>query len=399
MARRKQVSLTLVRKGHLEERIERTCTLERVTDKDGCALRFDEKMSEKELEQYAILPSPEYSLRLARQDYSQVFAEIEHIKSCRSNIFIGTMAAMAAATVTTATIIYRSLPPGGISFAAIAPQIIFGTIVALVLLTVGILATLEKARALNMRRAFLAALGEYLKVGQAPRGYRGWPDLASRKTQCGNLRKTGWCARIQKHNRTQEHDRTQKSAPPPPCWNLGKKDSDILLKEKRIMPGMLDSFMSLSGFLYTAIYGIVGFVAILSMNQLIISNWEANQYIWIACVFGAVFGAFTQVPYLLCNTEKKEKRTRWAFKIFASLCGIALISLFWINITLSEPNPHIGFGVAFLVSLFIGWLGRYLIAQLQKVRKGLLSFEALHRSWRRVLRECHPSPPKENEHS
>ncbi|MCG3180437.1 MAG: hypothetical protein BIFFINMI_02798 [Phycisphaerae bacterium] len=140
----------------------------------------------------------------------------------------------------------------------------FGTLLALALLTVGILSTIEKARAMHYRRGFLSALSVHLLKGAAPPGYLGWSALRSIRILCGPYEKSGQCCRHRDYMAAKNSPKKDSPSTAPQwkrCWDLGAEEATVL-QHKRILPGMLESFMSLSGMLYSAAYGLVVAIAL-----------------------------------------------------------------------------------------------------------------------------------------
>jgi hypothetical protein len=114
-----------------------------------------------------------------------VHKEVGDIKSCRANIFVGTLGLLGAVGVAILGILgaagsasilgIGNWPIGKITkSAAWQNWLPLAALIPVALLTSAISATIHKARKINMRRGYLEALGEYLTYGVMPRNYCGW---------------------------------------------------------------------------------------------------------------------------------------------------------------------------------------------------------------------------------
>lgn len=166
--------------------------IERIWE-DGIAVSFKptnktEKYCGKEKkarEDYYEKESP--ILGFAQRDYDVVHREIIDIKSCRTNLFLGTLGILGAVGTAILGIIGISRPqPWQASFLGIFNMtfpvqetswhnwLFWASFIPVVLLVCAILSTIHKARGLNMRTGYMEALGECLAEGEAPTCWKGW---------------------------------------------------------------------------------------------------------------------------------------------------------------------------------------------------------------------------------
>lgn len=360
--------------------------------------------------------SPEFVL--AQKDYDEINEEIRAIQSCRSTIFIGTNAVVGAATMTTAVIIAHVWGlPGSPTFPF--RWAMFGSSVTAVLLMVGILATIEKARAINLRKAFQAALTEYIRDGQAPPSYQGWSFLRFAQSDCGNRRKSAveMCPHIKKYNAKREEERQNRTPvgnkkldnPPETCWTLGKFETTKLRSGKRTVPGSLDSFMSLSGMIYAGLFTAVAGSASWFLFETVGQFWKNKtpqnplylKYAILAFAIGLVLGVgkhFFPKRLRRKNKQRSEvnERTDLGVKVARGITIIGLLVVVGIGVSsfLEFGPPVFRYVIFGVLAASASYLAVFLINQLKKVRKGLYSFEALYASWRLVLEDCCLRIPK-----
>jgi hypothetical protein len=168
--------------------VERECEIlhGRTGPSGGAAVRFFSPLADSELAMLAAPPTATTSIRLAHEDYRIVNEEIIHIQACRNQIFIGALAAISAWIITALGVGLpgRLMFPSWLALGASFPYII---------LSVALFATIEKANAINLRRGFLAALGEYMSSDVPPPKYLGWAHLRVNMAECKSRVRAGFC--------------------------------------------------------------------------------------------------------------------------------------------------------------------------------------------------------------
>lgn len=161
-----------------------------------------------------------------------------------------------------------------------------------------------------------------------------------------------------------------------------------LLDKKRLLPGMLDSFMSLSGMLYSVAYGIVASISLICMATLIHKHWGAQPWhIAVAGGLGLIFGSSSQLPYYRAGDTRKAV-VRLIAKIIAITLIVTLFVLVSVNIFVGDST--IGIFTAGIAAMLLAWLGRWLLYELQLLRTGTYAPEACARAWSHVLIKCFP---------
>ncbi len=364
--------------------------------------------------------------QLVLRDSKEVSEELRGIQACRSQIFIGTLAAVGAVAMTTIAISAAKFPAeddlsrlitattsffglndeNAVSkFLFIWPWILTGAVVAEILLVIGILSTIEKARAINLRKGFLAALEPYLLRKATPRNYQGWALLKFAYSECGRRHKTDDCAYKKKCKNSQR------------CWTAGNYAAERLTEKKASFPGTFDSFMSLSSMVFACLFVAVVLSGTWAFLCLACYSIELN-ILWLVGIYaGSLFWGIV-IAYLPERHKKRIRRERlrqgvarvkselivrlcsWAFIFIIILTGTSFL-MSWIPYFVESPAFNITFKLIaiFGVGMSSGVLGFYLYAQMRRVRKGLYSVEALHHSWTYVLQHCCLMPevaPREN---
>ena len=386
-----------------------------------CVVAFEHELSDSQIVELVRQKEPSsrhYRFEQARTDESTVRQELLRIQTCRSRVFIATMAALAAGSMTAAVAASNTL-----STLPVSTWGLFGATTAGFLLLVGMLATVEKARVINLRRGFLAALSEYLEKGEAPPSYRGWSYLRSAQADCGVRWQSGTCTQTRRFRNEkssyrkskEEHESGSANTPfpgeppwiPETCWSLGKVEAEPRYASRKLLPGMFDSFMSFSGAVYGLAYCIVCIILTVSLSFVLQRRTGVNLLTSMAIsAAGVALGA----GVMYCTSRRWERargkrrsgglsRTEPAWKfVRGALAVAAFLTLALVTASLSVSTPsHQGKAIAVATTLCLGGtvgvLAVFLVDQLQKIRRGLYSVESLHAAWRRVLLDCHGALP------
>lgn len=411
---------TLLIHPYSHEIIERKCQIQRVGEGPipTCVVRFVDGLSSSQLNAILQLDAgkPTDTHEIAKQDQEAVRSEVLSIQGCRSQIFIATMAALGAAAMGT-----------GVAMSNAAQEqwpmwVIFGAGIAAFLLLVGILATIEKARAINIRKGFLAALADYLRKGQAPPSYCGWGHLQYLQNTCGARRDAGECTQVRRYKETlqkyeearakqQKRGRpTDDTASPPclseTCWTLGDFEVASTNERRRLIPGMFDSFMSFTGTIYCVSYVLVATTMLVALTIHFANRQLVEPVIALACItLGGSLGAISAFysPFFFHKRKPRDgqdiDRTEPARKLVRGIfqsCGVVAVVLVVISVSVYDVSwftSALGCGAVSLMSALLSGLAVFLVYQLSKVRKGLYSTPSMYASWRHALLECQHDRP------
>lgn len=251
---------------HQDFLVERGCDIlsGRTTAQGGCAIRFHQPLSGAELAKFAADASSIGSMELALRDYSMVHQEVLLIQSCRSTLFVGTMAAIATWLMgATGLVVTNNLK--NVDFWAV-----IGTALPYVLLTIAVLTTIEKTRALNFRRGFLAALTEYIRHDVAPPNYLGWSHLCAARTECRARMAAHLCPDTVEF-----------------CWEAERDTHKSLTRGKHLVSNIFDSFTAFS----TAVYGFLYMVTVLILVCASLSWLSTHPWRWAPIVCAGIEGA------------------------------------------------------------------------------------------------------------
>ncbi len=214
--------------------VTRSCQIlpGRTGQSGGCAIRFDIPLTGKEV---ASLAKPDHlygSLELARDDYTLISDEISGIQSCRNYLFIGSLSAISAWVITAIGIGITNK----LDFSVWAA---LGASFPYILLSVSILALIEKANACHLRRGFLAALTDYLRNGAAPPNYIGWAQLKLNRSECRSRLANKLCP-------SENHA----------CWENAVNEASRLTKQHHLISNILDSYNAFISFVYSVFYAL-----------------------------------------------------------------------------------------------------------------------------------------------
>ncbi len=220
--------------------VERSCDIlwGREWEQSGCAVRFHQPLTQHELAKLAapikaIATSTKESLELAFRDYSEVSQEIRAIEFRRSQIFFWTLAAIATWVMAAIGLVLSN------KLKNVGFWTVVGASLPYMLLTLGILASIETARSVNLRRGFLAVLTNYIRQGTAPPNYLGWIHLHAARLECRARIASGLCL----HRSS-------------PCWDEWRKNPNGQ-DYKRAVPSILDNFTAFTAAVYAILYCVI----------------------------------------------------------------------------------------------------------------------------------------------
>jgi hypothetical protein len=220
--------------------VERSCSVVRV-DQAGhsCAIRFDVNLTDAEM--VNIVPGYEEQDPALRRAYTsaegdikRVQDEIGAIQACRGNVFMATVGTTCTASLAVGGFVLQ----GMLKYNAV----LFAAVVILSTLIIGILTSIEKARAINIRRAFIMALSQRVRKRNLGSEYLGWPELRDLYQECDIRTKTGTCP--------QEASRGSERT----CLNLARSEAQLVNQVRSFHPGVFASFTSLTSTVYLALY-------------------------------------------------------------------------------------------------------------------------------------------------
>ncbi|MFX0206140.1 MAG: hypothetical protein ACFFDT_09145 [Candidatus Hodarchaeota archaeon] len=353
-------TVKLIFKAEFKKPIIRNAIVKRKDKKDvkdqWIALRFEKPLSDFELSRIKednislYLPGESSTYDLSRIDRSEVFREANQIKTCSSNYFSWSIAIIVPFTVGIwALFLAKKLNAFSASSSMIGIIIVFST---------AVFSNIEKSRAINKREGFIAALDYYLKNNEGPQNYRGWVNLKHcigecRARLCANL-----CPIIKRSN-----DGIT-------CQKIGENKSNLLRSNKKIIPSILDSFISLTSFFYSLIFIGLTILTEISFSKtwqelnLISSN---TTLVWFTIGFFASVIVLKNILLLIGAVLAV---------IIMGIGGVVFTDQFFIKIT------TLGLG---MITGSIGW---FFLKQLYKIRKGIYSFEAYTHSWLEVFENC-----------
>ncbi len=324
--------------------------------KKWVAVQFDNSLSEAEVlglagqkpRQLPVGSRDQYDF--AKQDRVEIIRETRDIKSCRSSIFLWTMGLLISACVTIWTLAIEQK----VTVITTLPVMV----VMLIVFFLGSLSVLEKARAINMREGFVAALDYYLSRNEGPIGYRGWGQIKNCLVECGARRRLKICPRG-----TGPQDTTG-------CRDEGEAMAAPLASAKRVIPSLIDSFTSFVG----TVYGMT-FVILLVLFCLSLSiTWRDTQQISV----------WSTVSTFVVGLMSSSVLWRFRKLVIGIVVGVVLAVV--LGTVLSEwlLNLCASYGLGAL----LGAMAWFLARQLRAARVGRFSFDTYLYSWLLVMENC-----------
>jgi len=324
-------------------------------ERNTSGAKFDTKLTQDEVDLLSGSPnSHPRGWELALNDQQEVREETRRIETCRSNMFTAFVVVIAASSITIGCFALQEK--------LALPVVLFAVSLIFGLFIIGVLATIEKAWAINLRRGFLAALAGFLCNGKVPENYKGWSQLRVCFSECGLRRRIKACKR----------GLTRTDMEGESCSNGGRKDAKKLNYAKRALPHLHDSFTTFVSFVYGALYlsVIVGFAY--SLKPLVKPWWD--------------------IPFILrllvisCMMIITPLIQRFKNPLIASIVGFSIALM----IAISMDTRYIGIIILGGTGFVLGALLWYLVRQMNNVRRGKYSFETSTYTWKRMFEECEP---------
>lgn len=333
-------------------------------DRNWLAIKFEPALSEYEINviRGVYFTGDKANYDFAKSDRFEIFRETYQIKSCSSNVFIWAIGLISTIVIAIYTLAIQKY----LSFTTTLPAIIS----MIGIFTIAVLYNIEKARAINKREGFMAALDFYLNKGEGPYNYKGWVNLKHSLAECGAGRRAMICPR--------------EISPPPnkekTCRDIGEIKAGKLLYAKREVPSILDSFVVLTSILYAILYIILITCFSLSLSMM-------NKEIYGLSIL-MTFISFS-IGFLIGLVLWKNWITVIAFiiGIIASYITGTLI----INYDIGIASFIINYAIvmASLCSgVLLGLLAWFLSRQVRILRIKHNSFEACMYTWLEVIDNC-----------
>jgi hypothetical protein len=320
------------------------------------AVQFDKPLTPFELDRIAgtndpvYLPGDTSTYDLAKIDRAEVFRETNQIKTCASNHFMWAMGLILPITLAIwALALEGKLNAISTSSAMIGVVIIF---------SVGVFSNLEKARAMNRREGFIAALDYYLSKAQGPLNYTGWVNLKLCFSECGARRRAKLCPLQRGPNKV---DR---------CRDLGEDKANVIRSSKRVFPSILDSFMSLTSFFYGLMFLGLVILTVISFSNTWFTSFQIPRFMTLYWFLGGFLASFIvwRNKYLVTGV--------FLGLILALIAGV----VFTVHSLLNCVSAGLG--------AMLGSMGLFCLRQVIELRVGHNSFETLVHTWLEIFENC-----------
>ncbi len=319
-------------------------------------IEFEHELSDFEVKRIAghtqpvYLPGHDATYDLAKIDRAEVFREANQIKTCASNYFIWAMGLILPITLAVwALAIEGKINATSTSSAMTAIILIFA---------VATFSNLEKARAINKREGFIGALDYYLNRNQGPLNYRGWVDLKHCFSECGTRRRAALCP---------IGVRPKGDCA---CRDIGERRSAAIVGSKRLLPSILDSFVTLTSFFYAVVFLFLVALTVISFGN----SWydvygipRVYTLLWFSGGFLAGFVVWKRKLLLV-----------------GVLMGIVLGLIAGMILPIHSSMNFISAALG----LMLGSIGWFCVRQVISLRVGHYSYETLVHAWFEVLENC-----------
>jgi len=292
---------------------------------------------------------------LAKQDRDVVSGEIREIKTCQTHIFLSTVGSVTTATLAIWTLGIQGVLGEAGSLTAIG--IIF------MALHIGIICAIQKSRSVTFREGFLAALDDGLARQMGPLHYLGWTQTRQCLSECGTIRRVDACPR------------RIPSVGSAACQDEGEAAAALGNAGKRVFPGVLDSFMSLSVAVNAGLYAAVFCL----FSWFLARYWRAQFSVNAAATASLIAGGFLVSAFV----------ARFRKLVVGVIAGGAITVL--LGVTLRKNALLLC--AAIMLGAFVGSLSWFFLRQYWDTRLGRRSVETWKHTWRKVLQHCSPLAP------
>ena len=339
-------------------------------------------------------------LEYAKMDYDLVHREIIDIKSCRTNIFMGTLGAVGAVGVGILGVI------GLEQNDSIHAWLPWASAIPIGLLTASIIATVHKARGISERAGYMRALSEWLAKGKVPKCFCGWPTAKIVLEQCQlylNMKsKMVENCPLKESVKQKEEEKKE-----PLCVTKARCDSLELNKETTLYPPLLHSFTSFS----TYTYGTAYLIAIISLllGLMAATKHYVNGFNWIlywslillaflitsllgyASVKNKVKadeeGRFKEEREKITNMEIVHKIYTVVTSVFFPIFLVALVGKSYFGLK-GIWIPISVYGLGFVIASIGVAIFSNCYEKIYSLRKGRYSVEHRYHLWRTCFENC-----------
>lgn len=389
-----------------EDKIENTEVIRKWND--GLALSFSLTPL---VDRYCNRTSPD-SLEFARMDYEQVHREVMDIKSCRTNIFVGTIGVIGAIAVAILGILNVA------SSTRWQYWLLFASIVPALLLVSSMLSTIHKARGITKRVGYMEALGEYLSIGKIPRFFGGWHKAsrvkyrcqryiqmkitkmqASQAQQCKQVEVTMKLIFSEGEKNTETSTLSLDDKDLEFCNKIAKDNTSNYLKGISMVPSMLDSFTSLSTHIYTIAF-FISIVSLLAAVFEVIRTRMSDAPLWLfwmlVCSGALISSLFVRrcmnsMKDTSSNSLQSNKQGERFFKIYRYIAGF-ILPICLIVLLLGGNSNIFSVTVLYITGAIISAIGVSVAysfyEKIRSLRKGRYSIQRWRHIWKIRFKRC-----------
>lgn len=298
-------------------------------------------------------PASDEPLQLALSDRVEIEHELREIKNCRSRIFLWTLGLVGTACAGVWTLnLEGKLTWLGTLWATWA---VFGAFI------IGALSLAEKGRAVCCREGYLASLALILTKGAAPERYLGWENYKAMLNDCGVMERIGHCPRGK-----EEYSEVLR------CHQEGLIKAKALHSARWVFPGVFDSYMTLSTFIFGVMYLVV-------VSLLIVSTSKA-----LAIYRGTPFWWSTGAMLIGVGISMLAVRLVGIKNLLYLLTGLLLS----VAIGVLPGLQSLTLAAAAMIGMALGASGWVLLSQLWEVRAGKHSFYTYVYTWQTMFVHC-----------
>jgi hypothetical protein len=320
-----------------------------------------------------IKASSEAFQRFGQIDYQTVHKEVIDIKSCRTNIFIGTLGLLSAAAMAVLTIWGSRESYSWVKWLPAA------SLIPLFLLSSAILSTIHKARGINKREGYMEILGEYLLLNVPPKHYGGWAKANRLNSVCEMFlpKKSGSQLRKCPANEKLYC-----------CIDASKEGSETVDNKASLHPDLLESFTSLSMYAYSFAYFVC-------LTTFLFSGFYAAKAIFKAHFSGGWYfsaigiGLIPPSIYYIITYVKQTRCRGLIYPLSVLVCG--LVWYFIYNELASFQNRWyalLAYIFGLIPSTVFGCLGYYFLDKVKSLRRGQYSPERWRYIWQIRFLQC-----------
>ena len=317
-------------------------------------------------------------LDLVLKDFDKVSADLRQRRRCRHTLFIATIGGVVTSGLAMIGFIQVGDPDQWYKW------VLLGTMILFFITSIGILTSINKARAINLRSAYLATLVYNIQKSRSVPNFGGWVNAIRAARICANLTHASRNGFAPCHRAVKEY-----------CSTRAKSRADLSNENVQTWRrDILKSFSVLTSIIYAVLYVLVGLILI-GAAALILHKSEGTDVVlldWQAFLYGCVLAGLLTLAAIATSFLKgrSPQSARLVISyIMLVIGGLVLVgaTIFRLPLLKQPLEWTVMFAWVGGVLVVVG-LGTQLYDQVYKVRKADYSSETYYHLWRLRFERC-----------